>query len=38
VTGDAVRLTRAGARALTADAATGAEILIWEMAGEPAGA
>ena len=37
-TGDAVRLTRAGARALNADAATGAEVLIWETAGEPAGA
>jgi redox-sensitive bicupin YhaK (pirin superfamily) len=36
--GDAVRLTRAGARALTADFAAGAEVLIWETAGEPAGA
>jgi hypothetical protein len=36
-TGDAVRLTKAGVRALTADAATGAEVLIWETAGEPAG-
>jgi redox-sensitive bicupin YhaK (pirin superfamily) len=38
LTGDAVRLTRAGARALTADFAAGAEVLIWETAGEPAGA
>lgn len=30
-TGDAVRLTAAGDRRLTADAATGAEVLIWEM-------
>lgn len=29
-TGDAVRLTAAGAPRLTADAATGAEVLIWE--------
>jgi quercetin 2,3-dioxygenase len=29
--GDAVRLTAAGAPTLTADAATGAEVLIWEM-------
>jgi redox-sensitive bicupin YhaK (pirin superfamily) len=29
--GDAVRLTAAGARRLTADAATGTEVLIWEM-------
>lgn len=29
-TGDAVRLTAASARRLTADAATGAEVLIWE--------
>jgi redox-sensitive bicupin YhaK (pirin superfamily) len=29
-TGDAVRLTAAGARAFTADAVTGAEMLIWE--------
>jgi redox-sensitive bicupin YhaK (pirin superfamily) len=36
-TGDAVRLTRAGARGLTADASTGAEVLVWESAGEPAG-
>jgi len=31
--GDAVRLIGAGALQLTADANTGAEILIWEMAG-----
>jgi redox-sensitive bicupin YhaK (pirin superfamily) len=30
--GDAVRLTAAGAPTLTADAAIGAEVLIWEMA------
>jgi quercetin 2,3-dioxygenase len=36
-TGDAARLTGAGARALTADPADGAEVLIWETAGEPAG-
>lgn len=30
-TGDAVRLTAAGSPLLTADAATGAEVLIWEM-------
>ncbi len=29
-TGDAVRLTAAGARLLTADTGTGAEVLIWE--------
>ena len=29
--GDAVRLTAAGTRRLTADAVTGAEVLIWEM-------
>ena len=29
--GDAARLTEAGARRLTADAATGTEVLIWEM-------
>ncbi len=28
--GDAVRLTGAGARRLTADAQSGAEVLIWE--------
>jgi hypothetical protein len=33
--GDAVRLTAAGARALTADPAAGAEVLVWETAGEP---
>jgi quercetin 2,3-dioxygenase len=37
-TGDAVRLTSAGARTLTADSAAGAEVPIWETAGEPAGA
>ena len=37
-TGDAARLTKAGARALTADSAQGAEVLIWETTGEPAGA
>ena len=31
-TGDAVRLTAAGSPSLTADAADGAEVLIWEMA------
>ena len=31
--GDAVRLTAAGAPALTADSSTGAEVLIWEMDG-----
>jgi hypothetical protein len=36
--GDAARLTKAGARTLTADPASGAEVLIWETAGEPAGA
>jgi quercetin 2,3-dioxygenase len=36
-TGDAVRLTKAGARTLTADPAQRAEVLIWETAGEPAG-
>ncbi len=30
-TGDAVRLTTAGTRRLTADPVTGAEVLIWEM-------
>ena len=30
-TGDAVRLTAAGAPTLTADATDGAEVLIWEM-------
>lgn len=35
-TGDAARLTSAGARALTADPTTRAEVLIWETAGEPA--
>ncbi len=30
-TGDAVRLTAAGSRRLTADATAGAEVLIWEM-------
>jgi quercetin 2,3-dioxygenase len=34
-TGDAVRLTGAGAPSLTADAKTGAEVLIWEMQDEP---
>jgi hypothetical protein len=29
-TGDAVRLTAAGARRLMADTGTGAEVLIWE--------
>src|SRR5439155_150674 len=29
--GDAVRLTAAGSRRLTADTAVGAEVLIWEM-------
>jgi quercetin 2,3-dioxygenase len=38
VTGDAARLTGAGARELTADRAAGAEVLIWETEGEPAGA
>ena len=37
-TGDAARLTGAGARGLTADPAAGAEVLIWETAGEPPGA
>jgi redox-sensitive bicupin YhaK (pirin superfamily) len=37
-TGDAGRLTAAGARALAADPATGAEVLIWESATELAGA
>jgi redox-sensitive bicupin YhaK (pirin superfamily) len=37
-TGDAARLTGAGARALTADPNAGAEILAWETAGEPTGA
>ena len=37
-TGDAVRLTSAGARALTADPAAGAQVLVWETAGEPSGA
>lgn len=32
--GDAVRLTAAGTLLLTADVKTGAEILLWEMAGE----
>jgi len=31
--GDAVRLTRAGGRRLTADKTSGAEVLIWEMHG-----
>lgn len=31
-TGDAVRLNTAGARRLTADSKTGAEVLVWEMA------
>jgi redox-sensitive bicupin YhaK (pirin superfamily) len=31
--GDAVRLTEAGARKLTADGATGSEVLIWESEG-----
>jgi redox-sensitive bicupin YhaK (pirin superfamily) len=29
--GDAARLTAAGGRALSADATSGAEVLIWEM-------
>jgi hypothetical protein len=29
--GDSVRLTAAGSRTLTADAAMGAEVLVWEM-------
>lgn len=33
--GDAVRLTAAGSRRLTADPTTGAEVLIWETAGLP---
>ena len=37
-TGDAARLTGAGARALTADPVAGAEVLVWETAGEPPGA
>jgi redox-sensitive bicupin YhaK (pirin superfamily) len=37
-TGDAVRLTGAGARGLTADPAAGAEVLIWETDGAPPGA
>jgi hypothetical protein len=37
-TGDAARLTAAGARGLTADPAAGAEVLIWESAEEPVGA
>ncbi|MGH7232825.1 MAG: pirin family protein [Nitrospiraceae bacterium] len=32
--GDAVRLTAAGSRRLTADAEGGAEVLVWEMASE----
>jgi redox-sensitive bicupin YhaK (pirin superfamily) len=32
-TGDAVRLTAAGARTLTADAGSGAEVLLWETNG-----
>ena len=36
-TGDAARLTGAGARGLTADPGAGAEVLIWESDGEPAG-
>jgi redox-sensitive bicupin YhaK (pirin superfamily) len=32
--GDAVRLIGSGALRLTAEASTGAEILIWEMAGQ----
>jgi len=36
--GDAARLTGAGARELTADPTAGAEVLIWETAGEPPGA
>jgi hypothetical protein len=35
--GDAARLTGAGARTLTADPEAGAEVLIWETAGEPPG-
>lgn len=35
-TGDAVRFTAAGARRLTADSQTGAEVLVWEMASEMA--
>jgi hypothetical protein len=31
--GDAVRLTAAGARKLTADRTTGAEVLIWQSEG-----
>ena len=30
--GDAVRLTEAGARRLTADSKSGAEVLVWEAA------
>jgi hypothetical protein len=37
-TGDAVRLTGAGARSLTADPVAGAEVLVWESAAEVAGA
>jgi hypothetical protein len=37
-TGDAARLTGAGARTLTADPAAGSEVLIWETTGEPPGA
>ena len=37
-TGDAVRLTGAGARSLTADRVAGAEVLVWESAAEVAGA
>ncbi len=37
-TGDAARLTKAGARTLIADPAQGAEVLIWETEGEPAAA
>ena len=36
-TGDAARLTEAGARALTADSAEGAEVLIWETHGGAGG-
>jgi len=36
-TGDAARLAGAGARTLTADAAAGSEVLIWETTGEPPG-
>jgi hypothetical protein len=37
-TGDAVRLTAAGGRSLTAEPPAGTEVLIWETTGQPPGA